>query len=40
MILALVMRWPRPANAETGVLFWHMVDMVWVLLLPVLYLLP
>ena len=39
-ILAVVMRWPRPANAETGVLFWHMVDMVWVLLLPVLYLLP
>lgn len=40
VILALVMRWPRPENAETGVLFWHMVDMVWVLLLPVLYLLP
>lgn len=39
-ILAVVMRWPKPANAETGVLFWHMVDMVWVLLLPVLYLLP
>lgn len=40
VILALVMRWPKPENAETGVLFWHMVDMVWVLLLPVLYLLP
>ncbi|MBK8629151.1 MAG: cytochrome c oxidase subunit 3 [Sphingomonadales bacterium] len=27
-------------NAETGVAFWHMVDLVWVLLFPVIYLLP
>jgi len=26
-------------NAETGTAFWHMVDLVWVLLFPVLYLL-
>jgi len=26
-------------NAETGSAFWHMVDMVWMLLFPVLYLL-
>lgn len=40
VILALIARWPEPRNAETGVAFWHMVDLVWVLLFPVLYLLP
>ena len=39
-VLALVGWWPSPRNAETGVAFWHMVDLVWVLLFPVIYLLP
>ena len=39
VILGLLLRWPEPRSAETGVLFWHMVDMVWVMLFPVLYLL-
>jgi nitric oxide reductase NorE protein len=26
-------------NVETGVAFWHMVDLVWVLLFPIVYLL-
>ena len=40
VVLALIARWPGLRNAETGVAFWHMVDLVWVLLFPVLYLLP
>jgi len=40
VVLTLVARWPEPRNAETGVAFWHMVDLVWVLLFPVIYLLP
>lgn len=39
VILAIVMRWPTFANVETGTLFWHMVDMVWVIVFPCLYLL-
>ena len=27
------------ANIETGVAFWHMVDLVWVLLFPIIYVL-
>jgi len=38
-ILALVGWKLDLRNAETGTAFWHMVDMVWVLLFPVLYLL-
>ena len=40
VVLGLVARWPSLRNAETGAAFWHMVDLVWVLLFPVLYLLP
>ncbi len=29
----------RPRAVETGAAFWHMVDLVWVLLFPVVYLL-
>ncbi|WP_242697613.1 cytochrome c oxidase subunit 3 [Bordetella petrii] len=29
----------RSAGMESGVLYWHMVDLVWVLLFPVVYLL-
>ncbi len=37
-ILALVAWLPRPENLETGAAFWHMVDLVWVLIFPVIYL--
>jgi nitric oxide reductase NorE protein len=40
VILALIAWRPSAHNAETGVAFWHMVDLVWVLLFPVIYLLP
>lgn len=40
VILGLVGCHLTPRNAETGVAFWHMVDLVWVLLFPVIYLLP
>lgn len=39
VILALVGWKLDVRNAETGTAFWHMVDMVWVLLFPVIYLL-
>lgn len=38
VIFALMMRWPNPRNLEGGVMFWHMVDLVWVLLFPIIYL--
>lgn len=39
LILCLV-AWRLERNAvETGALFWHMVDLVWLLLFPVIYLL-
>ncbi len=40
VILALVGWKITPRTVETGVAFWHMVDLVWVLLFPVIYLLP
>lgn len=39
VILGLVARWDSVRNLETGVAFWHMVDLVWVLLFPIIYLL-
>ncbi|HRY04124.1 MAG TPA: cytochrome c oxidase subunit 3 family protein, partial [Beijerinckiaceae bacterium] len=27
------------ANYETGAAFWHMVDLVWIVIFPVIYLL-
>ena len=39
LVLALVASLARPRAVETGVAFWHMVDLVWVLLFPVIYLL-
>lgn len=39
VILALAARWDSVRNLETGVAFWHMVDLVWVLLFPIIYLL-
>jgi nitric oxide reductase NorE protein len=39
VILLLVMWRDEPRNIEVGTAFWHMVDLVWVLLFPVIYLL-
>ena len=38
IIFALLMRWGNPRNLEAGAAFWHMVDLVWVLLFPIIYL--
>ncbi len=38
VILALVAVWDDIDNVETGTAFWHMVDLVWVLVFPCLYL--
>ena len=38
-ILCLVAITAHPAHIQTGTAFWHMVDLVWVLLFPVIYLL-
>jgi nitric oxide reductase NorE protein len=38
-ILGLVAWADSEGNMETGAAFWHMVDLVWVLLFPVIYLL-
>lgn len=40
LILAIVAVRAAPAAVETGAQFWHMVDLVWVLLFPVIYVLP
>jgi nitric oxide reductase NorE protein len=37
IILWLMATWPRQRIAEAGTAFWHMVDLVWVLLFPVVY---
>lgn len=39
VILLLVAYTRVPAHIQTGAAFWHMVDLVWVLLFPVVYLL-
>lgn len=39
VILALVGWHAQPRVIQTGAAFWHMVDLVWVLLFPVIYLL-
>ena len=39
IVLLLAVAWhARPQPVEAGVAFWHMVDLVWVLILPPLYL--
>ena len=38
IVFALLMRWGTPRNLEAGAGFWHMVDLVWVLLFPIIYL--
>jgi nitric oxide reductase NorE protein len=39
IVLAIVAKRAAPAAVETGTAFWHMVDLVWVLVFPCLYLL-
>jgi nitric oxide reductase NorE protein len=39
IILAIVTWRSSLANVETGVAFWHMVDLIWVILYPLIYLL-
>ncbi|MEZ5777437.1 MAG: cytochrome c oxidase subunit 3 family protein [Paracoccaceae bacterium] len=39
VVLALVAIRARPQEVEAGTAFWHMVDLVWVLVFPVIYLL-
>lgn len=38
-LIGLVMWRTSLANVETAVAFWHMVDLIWIVLYPVLYLL-
>ncbi|SMP07058.1 cytochrome c oxidase subunit 3 [Shimia sagamensis] len=37
-IFGLLMRWHTPRNLEAGTAFWHMVDLIWILLFPIIYL--
>jgi nitric oxide reductase NorE protein len=39
IILLLVAIWPGREHVETGAAFWHMVDLVWLVVFPCLYLL-
>ncbi|AWK85298.1 cytochrome c oxidase subunit 3 [Azospirillum thermophilum] len=40
MVILLIVAWKDSVeNLETGASFWHMLDLVWVLLYPLLYLL-
>lgn len=40
VVILLLVAWKDDArNIETGAQFWHMVDLVWVILFPVVYLL-
>ncbi|MCL7464902.1 cytochrome c oxidase subunit 3 [Phaeovulum sp. NW3] len=39
VILWLLAIRPTPRGVEAGAAFWHMVDLVWVILFPVIYLL-
>ncbi len=40
VIVLLLVAWKdAPRNIEAGAAFWHMVDLVWVILFPVIYLL-
>lgn len=39
IILGLVAIWPSLDNLETGAAFWHMIDLIWLIVFPCLYLL-
>jgi nitric oxide reductase NorE protein len=38
VILAVVCRRAEISGVETGAAFWHMVDLVWIVMFPILYL--
>jgi nitric oxide reductase NorE protein len=38
IILAVVCRRADPVHVETGTAFWHMVDLVWIVMFPIVYL--
>ncbi len=39
IILAIVAKSASPMAVETGTAFWHMVDLIWVIVFPIFYLL-
>ena len=39
VLLGIVARYNTAENLETGTAFWHMVDLVWLILFPLVYLL-
>ena len=39
VVFTLLFWKPAPNNVEAGVSFWHLIDLVWVLLFPIIYLL-
>lgn len=39
-VLLLVTLCPEPRHVDPAAAFWHMVDLVWVLVFPVVYLVP
>ncbi|MGL9622674.1 cytochrome c oxidase subunit 3 family protein [Bradyrhizobium sp. U531] len=38
VILAVVSRGARAPGVETGTAFWHMVDLLWIVMFPIIYL--
>jgi nitric oxide reductase NorE protein len=38
IILTVVCRRADPVHVETGAVFWHMVDLVWIVMFPIVYL--
>jgi nitric oxide reductase NorE protein len=38
VILAIVLRGAEIGAVETGTSFWHMVDLVWIVMFPIIYL--
>ncbi len=38
VILGIAARYPTIEAVETGTSFWHMIDLIWVLLFPIIYL--
>jgi nitric oxide reductase NorE protein len=40
MVILIVVGWKNSVeNLETGAAFWHMVDLIWIILVPLVYLL-
>ncbi|RXG84101.1 cytochrome c oxidase subunit 3, partial [Bradyrhizobium zhanjiangense] len=38
VILAVVSRSAEASGVETGTAFWHMVDLLWIVMFPIIYL--